>query len=118
MDSFLGLEPSLGRIQRIAMVAFVFVAAALYRGYQNGVLHSPQNTTALPLDGGNITRYGDNNTNYEPSSFCFTKGSLHQLALDMFNHSSPPGSMSYKKLKRVLDASSDFYIDMGGGNGE
>lgn len=39
-------------------------------------------------------------------------GSLHSIALDMINHSSPHGSNSYNKLKHVLDLSTGFYINL------
>mmetsp|Transcript_21760 Transcript_21760/g.23356 ORF Transcript_21760/g.23356 Transcript_21760/m.23356 type:complete len:493 (+) Transcript_21760:46-1524(+) len=45
------------------------------------------------------------------ASFCSSsEGSLHQIALDMFHHSSPPGSLSLMKLKEVLQSNSHFYI--------
>lgn len=50
------------------------------------------------------------------ASFCSSpEGSLHQIALDMFHHSSPPGSASHTKLKERLQAHSQFYIDLQGG---
>ena len=45
--------------------------------------------------------------------FCQQEGSLHQIALDMIQFSSPPGSPSRKKLKHVLDQNSAFYISLG-----
>ena len=48
--------------------------------------------------------------------FCFGEGSLHQLAVDMFLYSSPPGNASYNKFKHVLDMNSEFYNEMGGGH--
>ncbi|KAL9183223.1 hypothetical protein ACHAXT_005010 [Thalassiosira profunda] len=71
--------------------------------------------SAAPLDGNATTNNEHDNTSTE--SFCATRGSLHQLALDQFNHSSPPGSTSYKKLKHVLDLNEEFFIDMGGKQG-
>ena len=50
-------------------------------------------------------------------SFCLREGSLHQLAVDMFLYSSPPGTASYNKFKHVLDMNSEFYVEMGGGRG-
>ncbi|CAJ1951948.1 unnamed protein product [Cylindrotheca closterium] len=45
-------------------------------------------------------------------SFCFTeKGSLHSIALDMFRHSSPPGSRSFRKLRHVLHRNPSFHIN-------
>ncbi len=55
--------------------------------------------------------------NDESESFCLTKGSLHQLAVGMFLHSSPPGTASYNKFKHVIDENSEFYVEMGGGHG-
>ena len=50
-----------------------------------------------------------------PASFCSnSKGSLHQIALDMFHHSSPPGSLSHMKLKEVLQSNSLFYMTFPG----
>jgi len=51
----------------------------------------------------------------DSESFCDNKGSLHQVDLDMFNYSSPPGSQSYKKMKHVLGLSPFFYVNMGAG---
>lgn len=45
---------------------------------------------------------------------CFdTSGSLHHIAFEMLNYSSPVGSSSRKKLKHVLDQNQFFYIDLG-----
>ena len=44
---------------------------------------------------------------------CSENGSLHQIAVDMLNHSSPPGSPSNKKLQHVLDQNLQFYINLG-----
>jgi len=50
----------------------------------------------------------------DSSSFCSSKkGSLHEIALEMVYHSSPPGSPSYDKLQQVLNQNSQFYIDLG-----
>ena len=59
----------------------------------------------------------DSTSTDEVGTFCTTKGSLHELAVDMFRYSSPPGSASYNKFINVLHANSDFYIDMSGGHG-
>ena len=56
-------------------------------------------------------------TTNNDDKYCFTKGSLHQLAIDTFYHFSPPNSTSYNKLKHVLDTNPAFYINMGGGRG-
>lgn len=70
-----------------------------------------------------ISRNGSDNyttldTNSAPSSvpefFCQGKGSLHQVALDLMNYSSPRGSPSHNKLKYILDAATHFYIDTPG----
>ena len=63
-----------------------------------------------------------NNHNYSihdpyPTEYCATYGSLHQLALDMFHHSSPKDSPSYNKLKHVISMNPKFCINLGGGNG-
>ena len=74
-----------------------------------------------------VIRSDDNNVNEEninrppppaasSTSFCSSpEGSLHQIALDMFQHSSPLGSPSHNKLKTVLHAQLYFYIDLRGG---
>jgi len=56
-----------------------------------------------------------NNPYQKDAAFCSSpEGSLHQLALDMFHHSSPPGSPSYQKLRHVLDSGHQlFFIDLG-----
>ena len=56
-----------------------------------------------------------NNPYQKDAAFCSSpEGSLHQLALDMFHHSSPPGSPSYQKLRHVLDNGHQlFFIDLG-----
>ena len=54
-----------------------------------------------------------NNMENRSASFCSSpEGSLHQIALDMINFSSPKGSMSYKKLQHVLRLHASFYIDL------
>lgn len=40
-------------------------------------------------------------------------GSLHSIAMDMIHYSSPPGSKSFNKLKSVLQAHSNFFVDLG-----
>mmetsp|Transcript_9338 Transcript_9338/g.21702 ORF Transcript_9338/g.21702 Transcript_9338/m.21702 type:complete len:400 (+) Transcript_9338:73-1272(+) len=45
-------------------------------------------------------------------SYCSTDGSLDQLARNMLNFSSPVGSPSYTKFKRVLDARKEFHLNM------
>lgn len=42
--------------------------------------------------------------------YCQTKGSLNEIVYKMANHSSPPGSASHMKLKRILDNANGFYI--------
>lgn len=57
----------------------------------------------------------DNGKERRSASFCSSpEGSLHQIGLDMLNHSSPPGSASHTKLKKVLETNKHFYINLGG----
>jgi len=95
----MGLQP-LRSLLRKLVVAIILVSASL------------RNDWKLEL-----TEDYDITSRYEDKSFCLTEGSLHQLALDMFMHSSPPGTASYNKLKHVLDLNSEFYVEMGGVHG-
>jgi len=45
--------------------------------------------------------------------YCKTEGSLNEVVFKMANHSSPPGSASYNKTKRILEVANSFYIDLG-----
>lgn len=47
-------------------------------------------------------------------TYCEGKGSLHQIALDLMNYSSPRGSPSYNKFKNILDSAFHFYIEKPG----
>eukprot|EP00581_Thalassiosira_minuscula_P016998 CAMPEP_0183714394 /NCGR_PEP_ID=MMETSP0737-20130205/8916_1 /TAXON_ID=385413 /ORGANISM="Thalassiosira miniscula, Strain CCMP1093" /LENGTH=324 /DNA_ID=CAMNT_0025943309 /DNA_START=48 /DNA_END=1018 /DNA_ORIENTATION=+ len=100
-ESFVGLDYAYGRLQRIIIVALIFVSTFLFREFQKDI-----DLGDMALD----RRDHHNSSTYN----CFNNGSLHELALGMFSYSSPPGSTSYKKLKHVLDLNSLFFIDMGG----
>lgn len=94
-----GLQPLRGLSRKLA-VAIMLVFASLWNDWKF-----------------ELTDDYDITSRYEDKSFCLTKGSLHQLAVDMFMHSSPPGTASYNKLKYVLDRNSEFYVEMGGVHG-
>mmetsp|Transcript_29690 Transcript_29690/g.62511 ORF Transcript_29690/g.62511 Transcript_29690/m.62511 type:complete len:409 (+) Transcript_29690:119-1345(+) len=121
VERFLGLEPVYGRIPRIVVVASIFIVAALRGDSRNNL--DPILASLGGNHTGNAADYIGASTNSggsSPSSSsynCFSNGSLHELALDMFHYSSPPGSKSYTKLKRVLDSNTEFYIDLGGDKG-
>ena len=68
-----------------------------------------------PEDDKRDHRESDDTKENRSASFCSSpEGSLHQIALDMLHHSSPPGSASHTKLNGVLRAHSHFYIDFKG----
>ena len=129
LESTLGLEPSSGRWKRIGVVALAFVVAAL----SGGASHNRNTNLLLPPSTTTSTSSSQHNMNVNATSsasnankmsttnnddrYCFTKGSLHQLAIDTFYQFSPPNSKSYNKMKHVLDINPAFYIDMGGGRG-
>ena len=50
------------------------------------------------------------------SAYCNGLGSLHQIALDMFRLSSPPGSTSYNKFLHVLQRNPSFHINISESN--
>ena len=83
------------RVQRIIAVQLIFLLIAVF--YTNSSILSVHDTynNIINVNGTNT------NSNYDSPS-CNNEGSLHQIALDMFHHSSPPGSASYTKLKHVL----------------
>ena len=87
------------RVQRIIAVQLIFLLIAVF--YTNSSILSVHDTynNIITVNG---TIVGGTNSNYDSPSYCNNEGSLHQIALDMFHHSSPPGSASYTKLKHVL----------------
>jgi len=86
-------------VQRIIAVQLIFLLIAVF--YTNSSILSVHDTynNIINVNG---TIVGGTNSNYDSPSYCNNEGSLHQIALDMFHHSSPPGSASYTKLKHVL----------------
>jgi len=42
--------------------------------------------------------------------YCKTEGSLNEIVFKMANHSSPPDSASFNKLKRILNGANSFHI--------
>ena len=50
------------------------------------------------------------------TSYCVNEGSLHQIALDMFQLSSPVGSASYNKFLHVLQQNPTFFTSIGKDN--
>lgn len=56
--------------------------------------------------------FENNNSTLLVNDFCHTEGSLHQVALQMAQYSSPPGSKSFLKTRGVLRASPYFHIDL------
>ena len=102
------------RVRRIITVQLIFVLIALFAN--GGILsvHDPDSNNNLNFNvNGTTTASATNTNNYDAPSYCDHEGSLHQIALDMFHHSSPPGSASYNKLKHVLGLSEFFYISLG-----
>ena len=87
------------RLQRIIAVQLIFLLIAVF--YTNSSILSVHDTynNIINVNGTIVT---NTNSNYDSPSYCNNEGSLHQIALDMFHHSSPPGSASYTKLKHVL----------------
>ena len=87
------------RVQRIIAVQLIFLLIAVF--YTNSSILSVHDTynNIINVNGTIVT---NTNSNYDSPSYCNNEGSLHQIALDMFHHSSPPGSASYTKLKHVL----------------
>ena len=91
------------RVQRIIAVQLIFLLIAVF--YTNSSILSVHDTynNIINVNGTIVTATTTNtNSNYDSPSYCNNEGSLHQIALDMFHHSSPPGSASYTKLKHVL----------------
>lgn len=78
--------------------------------------HSGQGKVAVPREKSDDhlePSLSDDDMENRSASFCSSsEGSLNQIALDMFHHSSPPGSASHTKLKEVLQANSHFYINI------
>lgn len=102
------------RVRRIITVQLIFVLIALFAN--GGILsvHDPDSNNNLNFNvNGTTTASATNTNNYDAPSYCDHEGSLHQIALDMFHHSSPPGSASYNKLKHVLGLSEFFYTSLG-----
>jgi len=91
------------RVQRILAVQLIFLLIAVF--YTNSSILSVHDTynNIINVNGTIVTATTTNTkSNYDSPSYCNNEGSLHQIALDMFHHSSPPGSASYTKLKHVL----------------
>ena len=100
------------RDKRVLLLAAVVIAILRLR------LTAVEHDAALAVGSGSVRDPDENaSTNYTrgdvyDETYCSTDGSLDQLARNMLNFSSPAGSPSYTKMKRVLDARREFYLDM------
>ena len=71
----------------------------LFNGEQD---HDASNAPPLTCS----SKINNNNDNHIAAK----SGSLHQIALDMINNSSPKGSPSYLKLRHILSTATKFHI--------
>ncbi|KAL7524617.1 hypothetical protein ACHAWF_001022, partial [Thalassiosira exigua] len=123
-----GIEPARGRRERIAIFALLFAASCVRRFGREGGRRTRERSSIVPVPVRGPARGGplagalpgapvDRRAAYDADRYCHAEGSLHRLAVDMVRRSSPPGSPSHRKFRRVLDANSEFYVDLGGARG-
>lgn len=94
--------------RRRLLVATAFNVAAWYSWTESDFTEAERHFGAEPLPAA-VSR----SAGYYDDHFCSSEGSLHRLALDMMMSSSPAGSPSYDKFKRVLDSNSRAFVNMG-----
>ena len=110
------------RDKRVLLVAVVVIAILRFRlttvehdaalAVGVGSTGSPD-AKAFSVEGPPTTKINTRGDAYN-ASYCYSDGSLDKLARDMLNFSSPAGSPSYTKFKRVLNARKEFYLHMRG----